>query len=82
VRWIELATKDGQLAQSIERLGNSPAQRRLAAIDLKAAQDVLKKEISDAYSIAKDQLLSENPDLQELQRDLKRLQAEEGQFKR
>ena len=82
VRWIELATKDGQLAQSIERLGNTPAQRRLAAIDLKAAQDVLKKEISDAYSMAKDQLLAENPDLQELQRELKQLQAEEGQFKR
>jgi len=81
-RWIELATEDGQLAQSIERLGESPSLRRLAAVNLKDAQDVLRKEISDAYSRAKDQLLAENPDLQDLQRELKELQAEEGQYKR
>jgi len=81
-RWIELATQDGQLASSIEQLGESQALRNMAAVDLKAAQDVLRKEISDAYSRAKDQLLAEDPDLEDLRQELKDLQAEEGQYKR
>jgi hypothetical protein len=82
IRWIELATDGGRLAQSIERLGRDKSTQRIAAVNLKDAQDLIGKEISDAYSRAKDQLLAENPDLQELQRELKKLQAEEGQYKR
>lgn len=81
-RWIELATQDGQLASSIEQLGESQALRNMAAVDLKAAQDVILKEISDAYKTAKDQLLAEDPDLEDLRKELKDLQAEEGQYKR
>jgi hypothetical protein len=82
-RWIELATRDGALAERIAFLGQSSGMRRLAAVNLGEAQDVLNKEISDAYKIAKDILLSEDEDLFEMTTKMKReVEAERGLYKR
>lgn len=82
-RWIELATKDGELANRIEFLGESESLRRMAAVNLGMAQDVIRKEISDAYSMAKQQLMAEDPDLADMIREMKdEVQAEEGLYKR
>jgi hypothetical protein len=82
-RWIELATRDGALAERIAFLGQSSGMRRLAAVNLGEAQDVLNKEISDAYKIAKDILLSEDKDLFEMTTKMKReVEAERGLYKR
>jgi hypothetical protein len=82
-RWIELATRDGELARNIETLGENPRVRQMAAVNLGMAQDLIRKEISDAYSIAKDQLLAEDPDLADMVREMKdEIQAERGLYKR
>jgi len=82
-RWVELATKDGELASRIEFLGESERRRRMAAVNLGMAQDVIRKEISDAYSLAKEQLMAEDPDLADMIREMKdEVQAEEGLYKR
>jgi hypothetical protein len=79
-RWIELATQDGILAKAIENLG--PNLEEKALTNLGAAQAIIKKEISDRYSMAKKTLIAEDPDLAEALRDVEQLKREYGNYKR
>jgi hypothetical protein len=81
-RLIELATDDGKLAERIDALGKDRGIIRLAANDLAAAQTIIAKEISSAYSIAKERLLAEDRDLAETIKDVKESQRDVGKYKR
>ena len=80
-RWKELATKDGALADRIAELGNGSALIEKAGRDLLDAQNILKKEISDAYANAKKILLIEDKDLSDAIRDAKDEQLNVGKYK-
>ncbi len=80
-RWKELATKDGALADRIAELGNGSALIEKAGRDLLGAQNILKKEISDAYANAKNILLIEDKDLSDAIRDSKDEQLKSGKYK-
>lgn len=82
VRLIELATDGGKLAERIDTLGKDSGLVRLAAQDLAAAQTIIAKEISSAYSFARDQLLAEDLDLAEAIRSVKENQRDVGKYKR
>jgi hypothetical protein len=47
-----------------------------------AAQNLIKKEISDSYSNAKTRLLAEDRDLRDAIREVKDMEKEVGQYKR
>ena len=81
-RLIELATADGGLEQDIASLAESGTFARLAARDLAAAQEMLGKVMSDAYKIAREQLVAEDRDLADAIRDLQDRQRDDGKFKR
>jgi hypothetical protein len=81
-RWIELSTRDGQLAANIETLGRSPQLARLAARDMAAAQDLIRKEISESYSLAKEALINEDRDLKDAINEIKEIEKDVGQYKR
>jgi len=81
-RWIELATQDGLLEQKIEMLGTSDGLQNLASQDLEAAQNVLKKEISDAYSNAKKMLIQEDIDLADAVKEANEAKRDYGNYKR
>lgn len=81
-RWIELSTRDGQLASNIETLGRSPQLARLAARDMAAAQDLIRKEISESYSLAKEALINEDRDLKDAINEIKEIEKDVGQYKR
>lgn len=81
-RWIELATDGGALANRIEQLGKSRELASLAARDLAAAQDLIRKEISEAYSEAKDRLKQEDLGLAESIAEIKEIEKDVGQYKR
>lgn len=80
-RWKELATKDGALADRIATLGQSSSLISLAERNLIGAQNILKKEISDAYANAKKILLIEDRDLSDAIRDSKDEQLNVGKYK-
>jgi hypothetical protein len=82
VRLIELATDGGRLAERIDYLGQSPYIINAAARDLAEAQTLIAKEISDAYSEARKQLLAEDLDLAEAIRSVKENQRDVGKYKR
>jgi hypothetical protein len=81
-RWIELATQDGALADQIAYLGESPAIQNKAANDLEEAQSIISKVISDAYSNAKQTLISEDPDLFDAMQEVKEFKRDQGKYKR
>jgi len=81
-RWIELATKDGVLAERIAMLGESPALQNLAGNDLGKAQAIISKEISDAYSNAKQMLIAEDPDLFDMVKEADEYKRDYGKYKR
>lgn len=81
-RLIELATDGGKLAERLDMLGKNNDIIRLAASDLAAAQTIISKEISDAYSFARQQLIAEDPDLAESVRNIKENQRDVGKYKR
>jgi hypothetical protein len=81
-RWIELATKDGMLAERIAQLGESPALQSLAGSDLAKAQAIISKEISDSYSNAKQMLIAEDPDLFDMVREADEYKRDYGKYKR
>jgi len=81
-RWIELATKDGMLAERIAALGESPALQSLAGNDLAKAQAIISKEISDSYSNAKQMLIAEDPDLFDMVREADEYKRDYGKYKR
>jgi len=81
-RWIELATKDGMLAERIAQLGESPALQSLAGNDLAKAQAIISKEISDSYSNAKQMLIAEDPDLFDMVREADEYKRDYGKYKR
>jgi hypothetical protein len=81
-RWIELATQDGLLAQRVAMLGESPAMQSLASNDLTKAQAIISKEISDAYSEAKQRLIAEDPDLQDAMLEIQEYRRDYGKYKR
>jgi hypothetical protein len=80
-RWKELATKDGALSDRIATLGQSSSLISLAERNLIGAQNILKKEISDAYANAKKILLIEDRDLSDAIRDAKDEQLNVGKYK-
>ena len=82
VRLIELATDGGRLAERVDMLGKDKDIQRLAATDLAAAQTIIAKEISSAYSAAKDMLLAEDTDLAEAIKSVKENQRDVGKYKR
>jgi hypothetical protein len=82
VRLIELATDGGKLAERIDYLGQSPEIVRLAGRDLASAQTIIAKEISQAYTLARDLLIMEDPDLAEAIRSVKENQRDVGKYKR
>jgi hypothetical protein len=81
-RWIELATQDGLLEQQIAYLGESDAIQNLASRDLGAAQAIISKTITDAYSLAKDRLKAEDPDLFDALRETDEFKKDFGKYKR
>jgi hypothetical protein len=81
-RWIELATKDGLLAERIAALGESQAMQDKASRNLEEAQAIISKEISDAYSTAKQQLINEDPDLFDMVREADEFKRDFGKYKR
>jgi hypothetical protein len=81
-RWIELATKDGLLAERIAQLGESPALQNLAGSDLGKAQAIISKEISDSYSNAKQMLIAEDPDLFDMVKEADEYKRDYGKYKR
>ena len=81
-RWIELATKDGVLAERIAALGESPALQSLAGSDLGKAQAIISKEISDSYSNAKQMLIAEDPDLFDMVKEADEYKRDYGKYKR
>ena len=85
--WIQAATEDGKLAERVTQLGQSPELIRLAGQDLSVAQTLLSQEISKAYSLAKQRMLSPgdafyDPDLAEKLEEIKMLEAESGKYRR
>jgi hypothetical protein len=81
-RWIELATKDGMLAERISALGESEALQNLNSNNAEAAQAILNKEISDAYSRAKQMLIAEDPDLFDMVKEAEEFKRDYGKYKR
>jgi hypothetical protein len=81
-RWIELATQDGSLADQIAYLGESDAIQNLASRDLGAAQAIITKTITDAYSVAKERLKAEDPDLFDALREVDEFKKDFGKYKR
>jgi hypothetical protein len=81
-RWIELATQDGVLEQQIEYLGMSDSLQNMASQDLGAAQNILKKTISDAYEMAKAKLIQEDIDLAEAVKEANEAKRDYGNYKR
>lgn len=81
-RWIELATKDGLLADRIAAIGESPAIQALAGNDLGKAQAIISKEISDAYEVAKQMLIAEDPDLFDMVKEADEFKRDYGKYKR
>jgi hypothetical protein len=81
-RWIELATQDGALADQIAYLGESDAIQNLASRDLGAAQAIITKTITDAYSVAKERLKAEDPDLFDAMREVDEFKKDFGKYKR
>jgi len=81
-RWIELATQDGLLSERIQELGISDAFQNKASDDLGAAQAILSKMISDAYSDAKKQLIAEDIDLYDAVRTVEESKRDYGKYKR
>jgi hypothetical protein len=81
-RWIELATQDGALAEQIAYLGESPAIQNKAASNLEEAQAIITKTITDAYSVAKERLKAEDPDLFDALREVDEFKKDFGKYKR
>ena len=81
-RWIEIATGDGMLANTIAEYGKNSSIASLANTDLGKVQAMISKEISDAYSNAKQILIAEDPDLFEKLQDVKEARREYGTYKR
>lgn len=81
-RLIELATDDGKLAKRIEVLGKSPQLIRMAGVNLASAQALIQKEISNAYSLARQLLINEDPDLKDSVDFVKESEKDVGKFKR
>jgi len=89
-QWIELATTKFKLEDNLIKMASSDGFKRLASRDLAAAQTLLGKVISDAYTGtpenmgAKYLLLAdpENRDLYDAIQGVKEMQRQEGKFKR
>jgi hypothetical protein len=81
-RWIELATRDGALAEQIAFLGESDSIQNLASRDLGAAQAIITKTITDAYSNAKQMLIAEDLDLFDAMREVDEFKKDFGKYKR
>lgn len=79
-RWIELATDNGNLEERIVKLGEM--YRGIKGMDMAAAQQAIKSEISDSYSNAWDILVNEDIDLQMALDEVKQQQQEMGIYKR
>jgi hypothetical protein len=89
-QWIEIATTRFKLEDNLIKMASSDGFKRLASRDLAAAQTLLGKVISDAYTGtpenmgAKYLLLAdpENRDLYDAIQGVKEMQREEGKYKR
>jgi hypothetical protein len=89
-QWIEIATTKFKLEDNLIKMASSDGFKRLASRDLAAAQTLLGKVISDAYTGtpenmgAKYLLLAdpENRDLYDAIQGVKEMQREEGKYKR
>jgi hypothetical protein len=81
-RLVELATADGRLADTIAMYGKSPGIQSQAEQDLGSVQAMITKEISNAYEMARDMLIAEDPDLAEKVRDVQEARREYGKYKR
>lgn len=81
-RLIELATDGGKLAERVDALGKDRAIISMAARDLASAQTLIAKEISDAYSVAKERLLLEDKDLADAIKDIEDQQKDIGKYRR
>ena len=60
-RWIELATDSGNLEERVVKLGDM--YKKVKGIDTEAAQNAIRKEMTDAYSQAWIQLKQEDSEL-------------------
>ena len=81
-RWIELATADGMLADTIASYGKNPGMQSKATEDLAQVQAMISKEISEAYSRAKQMLIAEDRDLFDALQDVQEAKREYGKYKR
>lgn len=81
-RLIELATDNGKLAKQIEDLGRSDEIVRLAGSNMAAAQSLIQKQISAAYSQARKLLVNEDPELREAIGFIEEEEKQSGKFKR
>lgn len=81
-RMIELATADGKLADMVVKVGTDPQIIGLLAQNKGAAQEFVQSVITNAYSVAKDMLVMEDPSLALAIKDLEDEQKEYGKYKR
>jgi hypothetical protein len=81
-RMIELATDNGKLAEMVVKVGTDPQIVNLLAQDKAAAQEFVQSVITNAYSMAKDMLVAEDPSLALAIKDLEEEQKEYGKYKR
>ncbi len=81
-RWIELATADGMLADTIASYGKNPSMQSKATDDLAQVQAMISQEISNAYSRAKQMLIAEDRDLFDALQDVQQAKREYGKYKR
>jgi hypothetical protein len=81
-RLIELATDGGKLAERVDMLGKDRDVQRMAGRDLSSVQTIISKEISDAYSVAKERLILEDPDLAASIKDIEDQQKDVGKYRR
>jgi hypothetical protein len=81
-RWIELATGDGMLADTIASYGKSADIQSMANQDLGKVQAMIAQEISKAYERAKEQLIQEDFDLKDMLDDVAESKREYGKYKR
>jgi hypothetical protein len=89
-QWIEIATTKFKLEDNLIKMASSDGFKRLASRDLAAAQTLLGKVISDAYTGTPEQMGAkyllladpENRDLYDAIQGVKEMQREEGKYKR
>lgn len=82
IELIEIATDKDRITKGLRLYHNDEVFRASALKDKKAAQALLERVVSSAYSDAKKVLIMRHPDLREQFREIEEMQRQEGKYKR